>query len=158
MARAGSQAQREGREQFEAAQEGYQEGSKSGALSGASKGASVGATVGTAFGPIGTAIGFVGGGIVGAAIGAGFGGSKGMGEAAEAKKQEQDTKRRSDILARQTKTAMQQEARAASGMKASQVKAPPSAPSGPDAAMAAMPSTSGRGTAYDAWRSTVYGG
>ncbi len=158
MARAGSQAQREGREQFEAAQEGYSEGSKSGALSGASKGASVGATFGTAFGPIGTAIGFVGGGIVGAAIGAAYGGSKGMGEAAEAKKQEQDTKRRSDILARQTQTAMQQEARAASSRGASRVKAPPSAPSGPDAAMSAMPSMSGKGTAYDTWRSTVYGG
>ena len=91
--------------------------------------------------------------------GAGIGGAAGKKEAIEAEKQAQAEKRRSDILARQTKTAMQQEAKAASGAKASSVKAPPMAPvSGMDAAMQAMPATTGKGTAYDAWRSTVYGG
>lgn len=146
-------------EQFKAGQEGRAEGSMAGMKSGVLQGAQYGAMAGSMFGPIGAGIGLVGGAIVGGAIGAATGGASGKKEAIEAEKKAQDEKRRSDILARQTKTAMQQEARAASGAKASSVKAPPMAPvSGMDAAMQAMPATTGKGTAYDAWRSTVYGG
>jgi len=138
----------------EIAKAGAEAGNK-GMASGAMQGAMTGATLGASFGPLG----MVGGAIVGAATGALGGGAMASAESREAKKQELDAKRRSDVLARQTNTAMQQEARAASKGKASSVKAPPMAPvSGMDAAMQAMPATTGKGTAYDAWRSTVYGG
>lgn len=164
----GSQADQQRAEQRSAASEGYAEGSRSGAAQGAVMGAQYGSTAGAAIGSlitpvigtaIGGAIGLVGGAIVGAVGGSMAGGSRGEKEAVAAEKQAQADKRRSDILARQTRTALQQEAKAASGAKASSVKAPPMAPvSGADAAMQAMPATTGKGTAYDAWRSTVYGG
>lgn len=131
------------------------EAGNKGMASGAMQGAMTGATLGAGFGPLG----MVGGAIIGATAGAFGGGAMASAEGREAKKQELDTKRRSDILARQTRTAMQQEARAASGPRASTAKAPTmGAVSGVDAAMQAMPATTGKGTAYDAWRSTVYGG
>jgi hypothetical protein len=154
-----SAAQYAAGDQYQAGREGRAEGSMAGMQSGALQGAQYGATAGMLFGPIGAGIGLVGGAIIGAGIGAATGGAKGEKEAVAAEKQAQTDKRRSDILARQTKTAMQQEAKAASGAKASSAKAPPMAPvSGMDAAMQAMPATTGKGTAYDAWRSTVYGG
>lgn len=131
------------------------EAGNKGAASGAMQGLVTGATLGSSLGPLGT----VAGAITGAAIGMAAGGDIAGAQGREAKKQELDAKRRSDILARQTRTAMQQEARAASGPRASTVKAPTmGAVSGVDAAMQAMPATTGKGTAYDAWRSTVYGG
>lgn len=164
----GSQADQQRAEQRAAGSEGYSAGSRSGAATGALMGAQYGATTGAAIGSlvtpvigtaIGGAIGLVGGAIVGAFGGSMVGGNRGEKEAVAAEKQAQADKRRSDILARQTRTAMQQEAKAASGPRASTVKAPPmGAVSGADAAMQAMPSTSGKGTAYDTWRSTVYGG
>lgn len=134
-------------------------GSKA-ALSGAGQGAGLGATIGTAVLPgLGTAIGALSGAFIGGVAGYLGGSTAGAQQGRQQAKADLDAKRRSDILARQTKTAMQQEAKAASGAKASTVKAPPMAPvSGMDAAMQAMPATTGKGTAYDAWRSTVYGG
>ena len=141
------------REQLEV-QQARTAGSSEGFASGALKGAAQGASLGMAAGPLGAVAGTLLGGLAGAA----YGGYSGGQQAAEAKKAEQESKRRSDILARQTSTAQQQEARMARTSGASRVKAPPTSPSGGEAALMAMPAASGKGTAYDAWRSTVYGG
>lgn len=130
------------------------------ALSGAGQGAGIGATIGTAVLPgLGTAIGALSGAFIGGVAGYLGGSTAGAKQGRQQAMADLDAKRRSDILARQTKTAMQQEAKANSGPGASTVKAPSmGAVSGVNAAMQAMPSTSGKGTAYDSWRSTVYGG
>lgn len=153
----GSTAQRESSEVAQAGAAGYSEGAGKGALAGASQGAGYGAAIGTAVLPgVGTAIGFVGGALVGAVIGATAGGVSGQSEAAKAKIEEQNAKRRTAILTRQENTTRQQEARAA---QTSTVKTPkPTAPVMTDTAVSAMPAASGKGTAYDAWHTTVYGG
>ena len=137
--------------------EGASSGTSSGALQGAAQGAGLGATIGTAVLPgLGTAIGMVGGALVGGAIGAFAGSSIGENEGEDAKRAELNSKRRTDILTRQEGTTLQQQARMG---QTSKVKTPRmTAPSATDASMNEMPTASGKGTAYDTWRSTVYGG
>ena len=78
-------------------------------------------------------------------------------DAEDAKRAELNSKRRTDILTRQEVTAGQQQARMD---QTSKVKTPRmTAPSATDTvSIAQMPTASGKGTAYDTWRSTVYGG
>lgn len=156
-ARPRSAREREARAVRTAGGEGASSGASSGALQGAAQGAGLGATIGTAVLPgVGTAIGMVGGALVGGAIGAFAGSSIGENEAADAKRAELNSKRRTDILTRQEGTTRQQQARMG---QTSKVKTPRmTAPSATDASMNEMPSASGKGTAYDTWRSTVYGG
>jgi hypothetical protein len=98
----------------------------------------------------------VGGALVGGAIGAFAGSSIGENEGEDAKRAELNSKRRTDILTRQEGTTLQQQARMG---QTSKVKTPRmTAPSATDASMNEMPTASGKGTAYDTWRSTVYGG
>jgi phage tail tape-measure protein len=128
------------------------EGASSGSVSGAFQGATQGATLGMALGPLG----MVGGAIAGAALGGLVGGKLGKDEAQDAKRAELNSKRRTDILTRQESTTRQQQARMG---QTSKVKTPRmTAPSATDASLVEMPSASGKGTAYDAWRTTVYGG
>ena len=154
----GSIAARESLEIRTASSEGFSEGSKKGALSGAAMGAGYGATIGTAILPgVGTAIGMVGGALMGAILGATAGGVPGQDAAVKEKREEINSKRRTDILTRQEDTAGQQQARMD---QTSKVKTPRmTAPTATDAvSIAQMPTASGKGTAYDTWRSTVYGG
>ena len=128
------------------------EGASSGSVSGAFQGATQGAALGMALGPLG----MVGGAIAGAALGGLVGGKLGKDEAQDAKRAELNSKRRTDILTRQEGTTRQQQARMG---QTSKVKTPRmTAPSATDASMNEMPTASGKGTAYDTWRSTVYGG
>lgn len=157
-ARPRSIREREARAVRTAGGEGASSGASSGALQGAAQGAGLGATIGTAVLPgVGTAIGMVGGALVGAVAGAFYGGNVGEKEAEDAKRAELNSKRRTDILTRQEVTAGQQQARMD---QTSKVKTPRmTAPSATDTvSIAQMPSASGKGTAYDAWRTTVYGG
>jgi hypothetical protein len=149
--------EREARAIQTAGSEGASAGMASGALQGAAQGAGLGATIGTAFLPgVGTAIGLVGGALVGAVAGSIYGVETGENEGEDAKRAELNSKRRTDILTRQDATTLQQQARMG---QTSKVKTPRmTAPSATDASMNEMPTASGKGTAYDTWRSTVYGG
>lgn len=128
------------------------EGASSGSASGALQGATQGAALGMALGPLG----MVGGAIAGAAIGGLAGGSIGKSEAEKAKREELNSKRRTEILTRQEGTTRQQQARMGQTSKVKALRQ--TAPSATDASLVEMPSASGKGTAYDAWRTTVYGG
>lgn len=128
------------------------EGASSGTASGALQGAMQGASLGIALGPLGA----VGGAIAGAAIGGLAGGALGQREAEKAKREELNSKRRTEILTRQESTTRQQQARMGQTSKAKALRQ--TAPSATDASLIEMPAASGKGTAYDAWRTTVYGG
>jgi hypothetical protein len=118
----------------------------------------MGMALGTAVLPgIGTAVGLVGGAIVGTIAGALYGSETGRDEGAAAKRAELNSKRRTDILTRQEVTAGQQQARMDQTSKVNTPRM--TAPSATDTvSIAQMPTASGKGTAYDSWRSTVYGG
>lgn len=128
------------------------EGASSGSVSGALQGAVQGAALGSALGPLG----IVGGAIVGAVAGGYVGGKTGQEQAEQAKRDELNAKRRTDILTRQESTTRQQQARMGQTSKVKTSR--PTAPSTTDVALVEMPTASGKGTAYDAWRTTVYGG
>lgn len=128
------------------------EGASSGTASGALQGAAQGAALGMALGPLG----IVGGAIAGAAVGGLVGGELGKSEAEKAKREEINSQRRTDILTRQESTTRQQQARMGQTSKAKTLRM--TAPSATDASLVEMPTASGKGTAYDAWRTTVYGG